>query len=963
MRFRLLSVAAAMLLLGSCAVDELPTQDSYIRAEIADDQTRTSVTDEGIFTWSDGDKIWIQTTSGHVQGTLASGAGTANASFAYGSFVGEMTGRAVYPYDPGHAFSEDVLTVKLPSSYDLGSSLSNNNAAMYGINMDGTLKFSHLAGVVRFSFKDVPAGTDRFTITLDKKINGTFNAERNPEYRTIQTEETNAAAEKTITLNFNALSSKSDIKLYVPLPVGTYNTLDLSLSAGETTVWSYSNAVTNTVNRKSLILMPVVTIGGVIEGEIGADFNPDQYIEYNGTGKTNNTVISGDSYWEMSPFFMSRVSAIDEIELKFQSGGEEGWLFSSERPYVNNGALITSEGLVLRYGNKGENVISNETVITWEEIGLSPTTKMVLKISVSKKTVTVNGKEISVPQLERFTNIGYLFSSYFYVNDDGYAKVYSTMPEGSRLFYAKIWDTNGELVYHGYASQAEDSAGDLQYVWKSGYKGNIFYEFPNTNFKNFWVYSYTNWLDFGGGIESDEPEEYLTIESCWSGATIASGGKKASISVSKYRYPESDYVFYLNTNITDFHFDIPEDADDWLAYGIDPVNMCWIIQFKDKINLGFSRSTTLALRSAKNPSVYVEFDVFQEGMMQTMPDISRAVDLSAAGTANCYIVNKAGHYCFTPAKGNSNESVGTISGMIVLWESFGTTKTPDLGDLIAGVMYSDGKIVFATNDSFKEGNAVIAALDKNKAILWSWHIWLTDQPKEQIYYNNAGTLMDRNLGATSSVPGENETTGLMYQWGRKDPFPGLGDMKSRYMAASGHSIWFGFGSEASGPATGTIEWSTANPMIFITGNKNNSDWYFSTNYNTDQTRWSAEKTVYDPCPAGWKVPDGGEDNVWAKAIGSSTDHGTYVNDKYGREFSGAYGDDASIWYPATGYLKDYDKEIGEGSWSGYYWTNAAYSNNGHSFNSLMISAYSNDYYHDYNNYGSEALPVRCMKIE
>ena len=104
MRFRLLSVAAAMLLLGSCAVDELPTQDGYIRAEIADDQTRTSVTDEGIFTWSDGDKIWIQTTSGHVQGTLASGAGTANASFAYGSFVGEMTGRAVYPYDPGHAF-------------------------------------------------------------------------------------------------------------------------------------------------------------------------------------------------------------------------------------------------------------------------------------------------------------------------------------------------------------------------------------------------------------------------------------------------------------------------------------------------------------------------------------------------------------------------------------------------------------------------------------------------------------------------------------------------------------------------------------------------------------------------------------------------------------------------------------------------------------------------------------------
>lgn len=963
MKFKHISILAAMLMLGSCAIEEIPENSGSIRAEIEGGQTRTTVTDEGSFTWSAGDEIWIQTTSGHVSGTLTSGAGTANASFSYGSFIGDMTGRAVYPYNSGHSFSEDELSVVLPASYDLGSSLTNTNAAMYGVNVDGTLKFSHLAGIMRFSFKNVPAGTDRFTITLDKKINGRFTAERDPEYRTIRTEETSVASERTITLNFDALASDSDIKLYVPLPTGTYETLDLSLSAGGTDIWSYSNTVTNTVKRKSLILMPAVTMKGSIEGEIGDDFNPNQYIVYNGTGRVNNTIISGDSYWDICPFFKSRVSGIDEIELKFQLSSDRGWLFSSERPYVNNGARVTPEGLVLRYGNKGEDVITNETTISWEEIGLSPTDKMVLNISVSKKTVTINGKEINVPGLQRFTDIGYLFSSYYYVNDDGYAKVYSTIPEDSRLFYAKIWDTNGNLLYLGYASQSEYSTGDQQYVWKSGYGGNVFYEFPNTNYKNFWVYTYADWPHFGGGIESDEPEEYLTIESCWSGATIASGGKKASISVSKYRYPESDYVFYLNTNITDFHFDIPEDADDWLAYGIDPVNMCWIIQFKDKINLGLSRSTTLALRSAKNPSVYVEFEVFQEGMMQTMPDISRAVDLSAAGTANCYIVNKAGHYCFTPAKGNSNESVGTISGMIVLWESFGTTKTPDLGDLIAGVMYSDGKIVFATNDSFKEGNAVIAALDKNKAILWSWHIWLTDQPKEQIYYNNAGTLMDRNLGATSSVPGENETTGLMYQWGRKDPFPGLGDMSNGHIAESANSLWFYFDSQESNQAKGTIEWATANPMVFITKNTNNYDWYYSSSNKSDNTRWSSEKTIYDPCPAGWRVPDGGDDNVWVKAIGNSGNHGTYVKDKYGREFSGAFGDDASIWYPAAGYLVDYAKESGDGSWFGYYWTNEAISANSNRFYSLSFSAYSDGFYDDYDNYGSSALSVRCLKIE
>ncbi|MCC8143462.1 MAG: hypothetical protein LIO97_05900 [Tannerellaceae bacterium] len=33
--------------------------------------------------------------------------------------------------------------------------------------------------------------------------------------------------------------------------------------------------------------------------------------------------------------------------------------------------------------------------------------------------------------------------------------------------------------------------------------------------------------------------------------------------------------------------------------------------------------------------------------------------------------------------------------------------------------------------------------------------------------------MDRNLGALSSTPGNGLALGLMYQWGRKDPYPGL----------------------------------------------------------------------------------------------------------------------------------------------------------------------------------------------
>jgi hypothetical protein len=62
-------------------------------------------------------------------------------------------------------------------------------------------------------------------------------------------------------------------------------------------------------------------------------------------------------------------------------------------------------------------------------------------------------------------------------------------------------------------------------------------------------------------------------------------------------------------------------------------------------------------------------------------------------------------------------------------------------------------------------------MDADGVILWSWHIWLVqDQIGYNTYANNAGVLMDRNLGATSAIEYDSGTIGLLYQWGRKDPF-------------------------------------------------------------------------------------------------------------------------------------------------------------------------------------------------
>lgn len=275
---RLISAFVAFIMILSIGCTETaPIEHVHgISAEIIGDQTRTSVTDGGIFSWSSGDQIWLETTSGSVAGTLSSGAGGAKAEFTLGSYIGELTGKAVYPYNSGHTISGNQLNMVLPASYDLGLSLQNTNAAMYGVNVNGALKFTHMAGVMRFSFKNVPAGVNRFTITLDQKINGTFTTDISQASPEIKAETTSATSEKTITLNFNPLAETSDIKLYVPLPTGKYTSLDLSLCKGEEAVWTYSNTVTNTISRRTLKLMPTVTISGSVEGEIDNDGTFDE---------------------------------------------------------------------------------------------------------------------------------------------------------------------------------------------------------------------------------------------------------------------------------------------------------------------------------------------------------------------------------------------------------------------------------------------------------------------------------------------------------------------------------------------------------------------------------------------------------------------------------------------------------------------------------------------------------------
>ena len=332
------------------------------------------------------------------------------------------------------------------------------------------------------------------------------------------------------------------------------------------------------------------------------------------------------------------------------------------------------------------------------------------------------------------------------------------------------------------------------------------------------------------------------------------------------------------------------------------------------------------------------------------------IDLSEDGTANCYIVSNAGSYKFNPTKGNSDESVGLIASVEVLWETFGTDVTPTVGDLIASVSYADGCILFITPETYKEGNAVIAAKDASGTILWSWHIWLTDQPVGQVYYNDAGTMMDRNLGATSATPGDVGALGLLYQWGRKDPFLGSSSISSATVAKS--TITWPL-TVTSDSINGTIAYATTNPTTFISYNSSNKDWCYTGSYSIDNTRWttsSSNKSIYDPCPAGWRVPDGGSDGVWSKALSSSASY-SFDNDNKGFDFFEVLGSYPVVWYPTSGIRIDDDGRLSSVGRFGYCWSTSTKSNSAYilylsSSGSVDLSEYK---------YRANGLSVRCVQ--
>ena len=332
--------------------------------------------------------------------------------------------------------------------------------------------------------------------------------------------------------------------------------------------------------------------------------------------------------------------------------------------------------------------------------------------------------------------------------------------------------------------------------------------------------------------------------------------------------------------------------------------------------------------------------------------IKAPIDLSVGETANCYIISKAGYYKFLPTEGNFKDiPISGIESVRILWETDNTSNEISENDIIRNVRLgsADGYIYFETPETLKDGNALIAAYNGN-TVKWSWHIWCCNgydpdataqkyKEFDRSAYLTARVMMDRNIGALSNSPESQLSNGLMYQWGRKDPFMGSADRTKAVKMYSTH------------PAATVNNWETPitqnytiqYPNTFICsqqGGNYTGDLITSGNFKYWKTH-SQSKPKHDPCPAGWRVPDGGTDsdyNPWTISKRAAiTNLELFDMDKVNL---GAYIDLTSnggkAWYPCNGYLQAETSDLMMSGALTYYWS-ATPENSGYNVYTFRIT--------------------------
>ena len=375
--------------------------------------------------------------------------------------------------------------------------------------------------------------------------------------------------------------------------------------------------------------------------------------------------------------------------------------------------------------------------------------------------------------------------------------------------------------------------------------------------------------------------------------------------------------------------------------------------------------------------------------------------------ANSYVLTtpKAA-YVFDVSKNGAGQAIAGIDSAVIVWQSrssqlehFTYDEKSSTVTFYIDALKDDDDAYVKENGEFVmcNANAVIAVLNSSDEILWSWHLWMCKESNNPLThystYSNGVTFMDYNLGAYTNSNGKSDDTtlildsyGLYYQWGRKDPFlrPYYHDCsgnEDQYVySGSGTMVYIDFVEMSA--ETGTVEYTIANPTTFITNaacvdaekGDGVGDWLKVSNDNL----WNdSSKSLYDPCPYGWRVPASSDFDC----LSLSTEEDNTPLDQARKRFGWSLTDGAnSYFYLAAGFRSYYDGTIYNMNykedvypsqpepWEGYYWTSGSMNNNGKAHSTCMYFDLTttrsiNKFNLNYPSKRANAMQIRCVKVK
>ena len=253
--------------------------------------------------------------------------------------------------------------------------------------------------------------------------------------------------------------------------------------------------------------------------------------------------------------------------------------------------------------------------------------------------------------------------------------------------------------------------------------------------------------------------------------------------------------------------------------------------------------------------------------------VDATTNLSSVSMANSYIVpmgsiDSDGYFFPTTQCGNGREcdwtSIGFTDGEGEAYPTGGghtlsgngVVVTLNQNNCISDVIFATNRIYFKATGN--KGNAKLT-LTNNGTYVWTWHIWCTNQPGtvSGIGKGNKYTVMDRNLGAYDEINYYSEEgCGLYYPFGSPIGFTVAeytnGDeggyrMKDAYALNPNKPFLKCGGNYMPFNSWGATDYQL--PWCLLWGGGS----YFNYNNYASKIGNVNTKTMYDPCPPGYKV--------------------------------------------------------------------------------------------------------------